>query len=347
MGAGLFVSCSVLGGGNEFYSRGRIEDDAEITMLRKSLPYLIKNGVANSTYGKYYGAWEKWTKWSAEKKLVSRPADPFYVAIYLNHLLFVNKTKGAITSAFYGVRWGHRVVGLESPTDNPLTKLAYEGALRLCGGEKIKKDPIPVETIKSVVEKYSYEKLDLMSLRFGVVCLIGFAGFLRIDELLNTKLKNVTIFADHMKIYLPKSKTDQHREGEKVVIARTGTRFCPVGQVEKFLTEAKLDIERNKDAYIVPRLHKTRKGHKASKTKGISKTTMSEIFQKNTASFRKEDENFGLHSLRSGGASSAANHGVPDRLISKQGRWASESARNGYIKDNKKARMSVSLALGL
>ena len=43
----------------------------------------------------------------------------------------------------------------------------------------------------------------------------------------------------------------------------------------------------------------------------------------------------GLHSLRSGGASSAADNGVSDRLIAKHGRWSSNSYRDCYIKDNK------------
>ena len=51
-------------------------------------------------------------------------------------------------------------------------------------------------------------------------------------------------------------------------------------------------------------------------------------------------ENFGLHSLRSGGASAAANNGISDRLMSKQGRWSSEKARNGYIKDSVVKRLT-------
>ena len=34
----------------------------------------------------------------------------------------------------------------------------------------------------------------------------------------------------------------------------------------------------------------------------------------------------GTYSLRSGGATAAANAGVPDRLFKPHGRWASESA---------------------
>ena len=189
------------------------ESDEEIRLLQQSLPYVIKNGIANSTFSKYSKSWEKWLKWSDRKNVTGRPADPYYVAIYINHLLFVNKNKGCITSALYAVRWGHHVVGLESPTDNPLVKLAYEGALRMCGGVRTRKDPIPVETIKEIVEQYGHEGSNLMDLRFTMVCLLGFAGFFRIDELLSTQLQHITVFPDHLQIFLPRSKPDQHREG--------------------------------------------------------------------------------------------------------------------------------------
>ena len=45
-------------------------------------------------------------------------------------------------------------------------------------------------------------------------------------------------------------------------------------------------------------------------------------------------ENFGLHSLRPGGALATANNSISDRPTSKQGRWPSWKARNGHIKDS-------------
>ena len=74
---------------------------------------------------------------------------------------------------------------------------------------------------------------------------------------------------------------------------------------------------------------------------------MNDIFRQNMALSNGEDKTYGLHSLRSGGASAAANNGVSDRQIAKQGRWSSETARNGYIKDDKKSRLNVTLSLGL
>ena len=55
---------------------------------------------------------------------------------------------------------------------------------------------------------------------------------------------------------------------------------------------------------------------------------------------------FGTHSIRSGGASSASAHGVSDRLIGKHGRWSSDTSRDRYIKDTKKARLHVTEHLG-
>ena len=58
-------------------------------------------------------------------------------------------------------------------------------------------------------------------------------------------------------------------------------------------------------------------------------------------------KDFGLHSFRSGGASTAANMGVKDRLFKRHGRWKSESVKDGYVKGELKKLLSVSANLGL
>lgn len=58
-------------------------------------------------------------------------------------------------------------------------------------------------------------------------------------------------------------------------------------------------------------------------------------------------EEFGLHSLKAGGATTAANAKVLDRCFKRHGRWKSENAKDGYIKDNLDGRLEVSKSLGL
>ena len=249
-------------------------EDEEIKLLASTLPYIIRKGRANTAIDKYKSGWSGWVEWSKSKDEVStRPAQPFFVVIYLNYLYFTRQSKGCVTIAFYGIRWAHHAVGLESPTDNTLVKLTLEGCLRLCGGEKSKKEAIPVDILKNFVD--SYGTSNLKDLRFLVVCLTGFAGFLRIKELLKVQLKHVTFFEDHMKIFLPFSKMDQHREGNTVYIAKTGSKYCPVKHVKDFLEKAQLDTKTHEDAFLIPTLHKTKRGHRASKTKGISYTRVS------------------------------------------------------------------------
>ena len=54
---------------------------------------------------------------------------------------------------------------------------------------------------------------------------------------------------------------------------------------------------------------------------------------------------FGMHSLCTGGATAVANAGVPDRLFKSHGRWRSETAKDGYVKDSVEKRLGVSYGL--
>ena len=47
------------------------------------------------------------------------------------------------------------------------------------------------------------------------------------------------------------------------------------------------------------------------------------------------------------GVIAAANAGVPDRLLKRHGRWRSETAKDGYIKDSVERRLTVYNGLGV
>jgi len=51
--------------------------------------------------------------------------------------------------------------------------------------------------------------------------------------------------------------------------------------------------------------------------------------------------------VRAGGATQAANAGIPDRLFKRHGRWKSEDAKDGYIEDSLEQRLSVTKQPGL
>uniref|UniRef100_A0A7M5XML7 Tyr recombinase domain-containing protein n=1 Tax=Clytia hemisphaerica TaxID=252671 RepID=A0A7M5XML7_9CNID len=140
--------------------------------------------------------------------------------------------------------------------------------------------------------------------------------------------------------FLPNSKTDQVREGNIVFISKTGTKCCPIYWLRKYLSLSKLNYK--PEAYLILHLYKTKRGHNAHGLLPISYTTALKTFNDHLSKVTNPSI-YGLHSLRSGGASEAANNGISDRLISKHGRWSSNTSRNTYIKDNAKKRYKFSV----
>ena len=118
-------------------------------------------------------------------------------------------------------------MGFNSPTNNPF-QLAFEGCQRLCETETTKTEPITFDMIKTLVTKYGGKNSTIPDLIFLLTCLLGFAGFSRIDELLDVKLKHIKLQESHLEILIPKSKTDQHREGRVIYISRIKSKCCPV-----------------------------------------------------------------------------------------------------------------------
>ena len=54
-----------------------------------------------------------------------------------------------------------------------------------------------------------------------------------------------------------------------------------------------------------------------------------------------------VHSLRASGASMAVNTGVNERCLKRHGRWKTDIAKDGYIKDSLDMKLSISKSLKL
>ena len=94
------------------------------------------------------------------------------------------------------------------------------------------------------------------------------------------------------------------------------------------------------DSYLFQKVSKCKdKFSFRNENKPMSYTRMREIFIDAFSPFVDNIKSYGLHSLRSGGASSAANFGIPDRLF--------KTAKDGYVKDSLSERLTVSQNLGL
>jgi integrase len=81
----------------------------------------------------------------------------------------------------------------------------------------------------------NYKENDLFSQRTICACLLAYAGFLRVSELLQIRGSNITFEATYICIFIPNSKTDIYRDCNSVVIVRTDSNLCPVKNLELYL----------------------------------------------------------------------------------------------------------------
>lgn len=310
------------------------------------LPDLLRKSRAQGTDKKYSYAFQRFQKWVISNGLGSGdalPAKALVVAMYLASLIQSAKSSNPVIAAFYAIKWYHEMCGVDSPTNSKLVTNVLESSKRMFAKPKNRKEPIDVNIISKIYDSM-YEEGNIKSQRMICAFLIAFAGFLRSSELLNIRICDIVFNVAYMAIFIESSKTDKYRDGAWVMIAKTGTKLCPVENVMKYIKWSQL----KDDEYLFCNICLTGKGYKVRKTnKQMSYTNLRQLFLEAMGGHVTDVNKYCLHSLRAGGATVAANNGVKDRLFKRHGRWASENAKDGYIKDSVHERLIVSSSLGL
>ena len=134
-----------------------------------------------------------------------------------------------------------------------MVKQVLEGAKCLLAHRVNKKEPITPEIIllRSLVDKYATEQATLANICTPTICLLGFVGCFWYSELAKIKECDLQFFEDHLEIFVESSKTDQYQDGAIVVIARTGTDYCPVAMLERYMCLANISVANLLDNYYL------------------------------------------------------------------------------------------------
>ena len=106
---------------------------------------------------------------------------------------------------------------MASPTDNQVVSRVREAAKRTLGAGRLnRKEPLSVEVLKDIVE--GADLSNVLQLRNACLYLLSYAGFFRSEEVLNIRMSHTPFYEGFMIIKVGKSKTDQLRQGDEVVI---------------------------------------------------------------------------------------------------------------------------------
>ena len=301
------------------------------------------------TVKNYLFGFNRWKKWAAQYPEVDvLPAKPKYVAIFLTDILYSSKSHAPVSNAYYSLSWAHKMAGVYDPTDHEIVKRIKESAHRVLGKGNNVKSPVTPEILFALYDFYGGDEATLKDLRIMSICLLSYSGFLRFDEYSNILFSDVVFHENYVTLFIEKSKTDVYRDGKQVFIACTDSKCCTVKMLKRYIESA--NFTENSQDYLFKGLtyhHKSKKYTLRKQHKGISYTTTREIVLKAFGSVGLNIKDFGTHSMRKGGATSAAKNHVNDRLIMKHGRWESEKSKDLYITEDVIEKLSVSRSLGI
>ena len=130
--------------------------------------------------------------------------------------------------------------------------------------------------------------------------MLSYTGFFRSEEVVSIRRNHITFHEGYMTIKVEKSKSDQLRQGDEVVIAQSGGSICPVFILRKYL--GRLNINPSSNEFIFRQLVKTKKSYKlATKDKSICYSTFRDHLTKSLSGVAPDPRIYCTHSFRSGG----------------------------------------------
>ena len=177
----------------------------------------------------------------------------------------------------------------------------------------------------------------LRNLSLAAAISLGFCGFFRYDDLAHIRVGGITMSSDgaSMEIFMESGKND-HRQGSHILLSATDSYACPV-QLTALLIQNAGRVDGSRPLLPAASVHEGQKVYDSTPTSNQSlRKGVVEVFQE--VGFPK----FGLHSLRAGGATLAANSGILIRLWMEHGGWRSFESAVGYVKTSSEVMAKVS-----
>ena len=132
-----------------------------------------------------------------------------------------------------------------------------------------------------------------------------------------------------MRVFDSRAKNDIYLEGNYFSVKRLGNNYCPVALLERYMLMRDINLSGSVALFGPVRLFKSTSEYKLYGGK-LSYTRCWEIFKDCQKELSLDHKMYGLHSLRSGGATSAVsiNPNLSERLLKLHGHWKSDTAKD-------------------
>ena len=103
----------------------------------------------------------------------------------------------------------HTFVPVSNPLENDFCRNILESAKRISGKPVSNKTPLSTDIIKVIIDSYAGPHI-------ATICTLGFAGFVRYNELCNVLPNHLNFYDAYMTIFILRSKTEVYHQGNIV-----------------------------------------------------------------------------------------------------------------------------------
>lgn len=253
---------------------------------------------AKATRRAYAGGWRRFAAWCHALGVVSLPAPPAAVALYITHLATSGRGLSTIEQAINAIASNHRAAGHDSPWRDVNVRAVLAGIQRKLGQRPKKKRALTHEMLAAVVALAPH---DLRGARDRCLLTLGWAGAFRRAELADVRIEHLTFSDKGLAVLVPRSKTDQGGQGRyKGLNYGKNAATCPVRATRAWIDGAQL-----KEGPLLRRIDKY--GHLGA---ALTDGAVAAIVKRYVEDAGYDAREFAGHSLRSGFVTSARKRGA-------------------------------------
>lgn len=199
--------------------------------LQEALNY-ARQAYSPATLRAYEHDWAQFELWCVSHDTSALPAKPQTVAAYLASLAHQH-ARSSLHRIVAAIQAHHRLRNQPFDSRHPAIMTTLRGINRSHDRRTIQSSALTSKEIKKLLGSSDD------SLRFcrnKAIILLGFTGALRRSEIVSIDFEHLNFDASGLRLFIPRSKTDQQQEGVSIGIPKAkNSDFCPVKAMETWL----------------------------------------------------------------------------------------------------------------
>ena len=295
--------------------------------------------VAPSTAASYKRALGEWQRKADSWNIPAVPVSPLVFGNFIAESMAQNPSLARInllTAAIADKHWSNYY---KSPTEDPTFRRLLAGIRRKHAKPSKSKAPLTLDLLQDAYFLVQ-ESGRLQEWRTLARINVEFYAGLRWEEAAALRMENLRFTDTGLIVHVARSKTDQIGQGEVKNIMSNDSACCPVQIIKRYI--AMLKYQPSDNGFFQPRVRTDPDGSQRGlpSTKLAYSAALQEL-KTLLAFLGRNPEEYGEHSGRRGGATTASEAGAHWTDLKIHGRWKSDTTAQKYIEATTKKRNTI------